>query len=83
LQLGSLAALSFLIAIQGFYITRIYNQVKERPLAIIEHSLCKEVGNERGSLDAVTKIEVLWTGETVTSDPPHSPFIGSQEQDRQ
>jgi dolichol-phosphate mannosyltransferase len=82
LQLGGLAALSFLIAIQGLYINRIYNQVKERPLAIIELSLCKEVGNERGSLDAVTAIEVLWTGETVSSGPPHSPFIGSQEQDR-
>jgi len=64
LQLGSLAALSFLIAIQGFYINRIYNQVKERPLAIIEHSV--RAGGP-SSPDTHDNVEVLWTGESVSA----------------
>jgi polyisoprenyl-phosphate glycosyltransferase len=72
LQLGSLAALSFLIAIQGLYINRIYNQVKERPLAIIEHSVHKPVAGQPGFAEMVNRVEVLWTGETVSAPPQSS-----------
>jgi hypothetical protein len=52
---------SFLFAIQGFYVQRIYNQVKDKPLAIIEHSI--QQGSD-GSAVALNSqpIEVLWTG---------------------
>ncbi len=62
LQLGSLAILSFLIGIQGFYITRIYNQVKERPLAIIEHSFDKDLARGQSLVESSGTIEVLWVG---------------------
>ena len=42
LQLGTMATVSFLFAIQGFYLQRIYNQLKDKPLAIIEHSISQE-----------------------------------------
>ena len=61
LQLGTMATVSFLFAIQGFYVQRIYNQLKDRPLAIIEHSI--QQGSD-GSTAAMSSqpIEVLWTG---------------------
>jgi glycosyltransferase involved in cell wall biosynthesis len=65
LQLGSLAVLSFLIAIQGFYIGRIYNQVKERPLAVIEHRLYKGSEVDREPSEMLEKIEVMWTGDHI------------------
>lgn len=61
LQLGTMATTSFLFAIQGFYLQRMYNQLKDRPLAIIEHSISQE-----GQSDAIANkrpIEVLWTGD--------------------
>jgi polyisoprenyl-phosphate glycosyltransferase len=72
LQLGSLAALSFLIAIQGLYINRIYNQVKERPLAIIEHSVHKPVAGQLDLAETDNRVEVLWTGETFSAPPQSS-----------
>ena len=73
LQLGSLAALSFLIAIQGLYINRIYNQVKERPLAIIEYRF-QRTSPSHETLSSDEAIEVLWTGRTerdvFEDDPP-------------
>jgi len=63
LQLGSLATLSFLIGIQGFYIHRIYNQVKERPLAIIEYNFQKRAGWPAGH-ETTDPVEVLWVGES-------------------
>jgi dolichol-phosphate mannosyltransferase len=56
LQLGTMATVSFLFAIQGFYVQRIYNQLKDKPLAIIEHSI------QQGSDGSAAAIEVLWTG---------------------
>lgn len=71
LQLGTMATVSFLFAIQGFYVQRIYNQVKDRPLAIIEHSIQQGFDS-----DAVTRngqpIEVLWTGN---HDRSHSEVV--------
>lgn len=72
LQLGSLAALSLLIAIQGLYINRIYNQVKERPLAIIEYSFQKET-LPPGQPASEQGIQVLWTGRTEPEDDKRSP----------
>jgi polyisoprenyl-phosphate glycosyltransferase len=69
LQLGSLAALSFLIAIQGLYINRIYNQVKERPLAIIEHSVQKGVMADETRPQETSRVEVLWTGRPGAEEP--------------
>jgi dolichol-phosphate mannosyltransferase len=61
LQLGTMATVSFLFAIQGFYVQRIYNQLKDKPLAIIEHSI--QPGSD-GSVAVMNSqpIEVLWTG---------------------
>jgi polyisoprenyl-phosphate glycosyltransferase len=63
LQLGTLATVSFLIAIQGFYIHRIYNQVKERPLAIVEYKLQKGA-SLAGKSKLDEEIEVVWAGHT-------------------
>jgi glycosyltransferase involved in cell wall biosynthesis len=61
LQLGTMATVSFLFAIQGFYVQRIYNQVKDKPLAIIEHSI--QQGTDGGATAMSDQpIEVLWTG---------------------
>jgi glycosyltransferase involved in cell wall biosynthesis len=68
LQLGSLAILSFLIAIQGLYINRIYNQVKDRPLAIIEYCVSKGAADDPISVKVGSKIEVIWSGK---SSPAH------------
>jgi dolichol-phosphate mannosyltransferase len=66
LQLGTLAALSLLFAIQGFYIQRIYNQLKERPLAIIEHAIIPP--QQAGSATPThAPIEVLWVGQPARS----------------
>lgn len=53
LELGGVALLASLFSIHGFYLSRVYRQVKERPLAIIEtaHDQLGETGPE-----------VLWTG---------------------
>jgi dolichol-phosphate mannosyltransferase len=61
LQLGTMATVSFLFAIQGFYVQRIYNQVKDKPLAIIEHSISQGHGDSPVTGEAA--IEVLWAGE--------------------
>ena len=72
LQLVTLAALAFLFAIHGFYIQRIYNQLKERPLAIIE----RESGaTEEDNSPRHARFQVLWigrseTGEDLRSSPP-------------
>jgi len=58
LQLGTVGSLALLFAVQGFYIQRIYNQVKERPLAIIEHHIARPDEIEGGA----QAIEVLWVG---------------------
>ena len=42
LQLGSVGVLAFFISIQGLYIGRIYNQIKEKPLAIIQYSIDRD-----------------------------------------
>ncbi len=60
LQLGTMAVVSLLFAIQGFYIQRIYNQLKDKPLAIIEHAISQHQG---GALMKSELIEVLWTGD--------------------
>lgn len=57
-QLGSLATLAFLIGIQGQYISRIFAQLKEKPLAIVEERLASTPG-QAGESDA---LEVLWVG---------------------
>jgi dolichol-phosphate mannosyltransferase len=61
LQLGTMATVSFLFAIQGFYVQRIYNQVKDKPLAIIEHSIQQGSDGSAVTLNS-QPIEVLWTG---------------------
>lgn len=66
LQLGSVAVLSFLIGIQGEYISRIYAQVKERPLAIVEHRLLSDA---RSATHEDEPVEVLWTGRTNAPGP--------------
>ena len=60
LQLGTLGALALLFAVQGFYIQRIYNQVKERPLAIIEERVATPV---EGAGPPAEAIEVMWIGD--------------------
>lgn len=66
LQLGTMAVVSFLFAIQGFYIQRIYNQLKDKPLAIIEHSI--QQGFEGNSAPLSNQaIEVLWIGDHAKS----------------
>jgi polyisoprenyl-phosphate glycosyltransferase len=66
LQLGTMAVVSFLFAIQGFYIQRIYNQLKDKPLAIIEHSI--QQGFEGNSAPSSNQaIEVLWIGDHAKS----------------
>jgi dolichol-phosphate mannosyltransferase len=60
LQLGTMAVVSFLFAIQGFYIQRIYNQLKDRPLAIIERSVSQPTPDTAAKQ---RPIEVLWAGE--------------------
>ncbi len=62
LQLVSLAILAFLIGIQGEYIGRIYTQVKEKPLAIVESRLGyggPEFENGRDS------VEIIWSGQST------------------
>jgi dolichol-phosphate mannosyltransferase len=60
LQLGTMATVSFLFAIQGFYIQRMYNQLKDRPLAIIEHSISQPP--QGGTVMKNEPIEVVWVG---------------------
>lgn len=60
LQLGSVGSLALLFAIQGFYIQRIYNQVKQRPLAIIEESVTAPAEHASSPTPG---IEVMWIGE--------------------
>lgn len=65
LQLAGIAVLAFLIGIQGEYIARIYSQVKEKPLAIVEHRLA----SQRADMHAEDEpIEVLWTGRRARVD---------------
>jgi dolichol-phosphate mannosyltransferase len=74
LQLGGIAVLSFLIGIQGEYIARIYSQVKEKPLAIIEQCLSSGSGGIAPADDE--HVEVLWTGQVharSTSPQPAEP----------
>jgi dolichol-phosphate mannosyltransferase len=61
LQLGTMATTSFLFAIQGFYLQRIYNQLKDKPLAIIEHSISQE--SQGDAIADKRPIEVLWAGD--------------------
>lgn len=61
LQLGTMATMSFLFAIQGFYVQRIYNQLKDRPLAIIEHSISQPFQDK--AVAGKPSIEILWAGE--------------------
>ena len=68
LQLGTLGVLSFLIGIQGFYLHRIYNQVKTRPLAIVEYQLRKG-GTGRDEIEMRDNVEVLWTGAVREGEP--------------
>jgi dolichol-phosphate mannosyltransferase len=77
LQLGTLAALSFLIAIQGLYINRIYNQVKQRPLAIIEYSCQKS--STTGLQASENVIQVLWTGRVGPEERQDAPVSAEQE----
>jgi glycosyltransferase involved in cell wall biosynthesis len=61
LQLGTMATTSFLFAIQGFYLQRMYNQLKDKPLAIIEHSISQK---PQGDVTTTKRpIEVLWAGD--------------------
>jgi len=57
-QLFGIAILAGLIGLQGEYISRIYKQVKERPLAVIETAAEREQSGSEGS----EQIEVLWFG---------------------
>ena len=60
LQLASLAVLAFLIGIQGEYIGRIFSQLKEKPLAIVESRLNSE---HAAPAPAAEPVEVLWIGK--------------------
>lgn len=42
LQLGSVGILAFFIAIQSLYLGEIFNQIKEKPLAIIQDSIPRD-----------------------------------------
>lgn len=75
LQLGTLGALSLLFAIQGFYIQRIYNQLKERPLAIIEHQISQPQDDGSRQTPPGT-LEVLWIGRP---DDNHARLSGGDE----
>lgn len=66
LQLGTMATVSFLFAIQGFYLQRIYNQVKDKPLAIIEHSISQPSQNI--GICGKPSIEILWVGDHSRPD---------------
>ena len=66
LQLATMATVSFLFAIQGFYIQRIYNQLKDKPLAIIEHSIQQGLEGNSAPLSS-QPIEVLWIGDRAKS----------------
>jgi len=57
LELGGIAAISLLFSIHGAYLSRIYRQVKPRPLAIIEEEMV--IGKVREDF----RPEVLWVGE--------------------
>jgi glycosyltransferase involved in cell wall biosynthesis len=71
LQLASVAVLAFLIGIQGEYISRIYAQVKEKPLAIVQNRLVAGRHASASETEPMTEpIEVIWTGQTGT---PRSP----------
>lgn len=67
LQLVGIGTLAALIGIQGEYVARIYSQVKDRPLAIIESKLGREprAANEVSAADQPfqDEIEVLWIGK--------------------
>lgn len=59
LQLGGIAVISLLFSIHGEYLSRIYRQVKQRPLAIIE----KEMNSVPEERMPDSKPEVLWFGD--------------------
>jgi dolichol-phosphate mannosyltransferase len=63
LQLGSVGVLAFFISIQGLYIGRIYNQIKEKPLAIIQESIARDGEPSDTEAESVPQIEVIWFGE--------------------
>jgi len=48
-------------------VQRIYNQVKDKPLAIIEHSIQQGTDGSGAAMNS-QPIEVLWTGN---HDRPH------------
>jgi polyisoprenyl-phosphate glycosyltransferase len=63
LQLGGVCVLSLFFAIQGAYLSRIYSQVKERPLAIVQDAIIIEARPEGGELlETENSIEVIWHG---------------------
>ena len=69
LQLIGVGTLAALLGIQGEYLARIYKQVKDRPLAIIESKLDREQEQEderkvvtAASWEPRDEIEVLWSG---------------------
>jgi polyisoprenyl-phosphate glycosyltransferase len=74
LQLVTLAAVAFIMGIQGEYISRIYSQVKVKPLAIVESRISS---NDHASAAAVDSgnlqegiIEVLWVGMSPLDHDP-------------
>lgn len=60
LQLGGVGVLALFFAIQGAYISRIYSQLKEKPLAIVEDRILVE--KEKQDREQESDIEVLWFG---------------------
>ena len=65
LQLGSVGVLALFISIQGLYIGRIYNQIKEKPLAIIQNSIDRDSEQNNTDADSAPQIEVIWFGGEI------------------
>lgn len=68
LQLGGVAVLALFISIQGLYIGRIYNQIKEKPLAIIQDSIDRNGDPNTPGDKAKPQIEVIWFGDEKASN---------------
>ncbi len=67
IQLGGLGALAFLIGIQGEYISRMYIQIKEKPLAIIQDELRSGAADGAAPAVAPSSVEVIWVGHPADS----------------
>lgn len=63
LQLGATSVLAALLGLQGEFIARIYKQLKQRPIAVVESSF--ETDRATGQLERRDDVvEPLWSGST-------------------